>query len=417
MTRITAVTVLVLVLLAPIGGAAIAASQQSMVTLTVTVLDGGDNPISNVELAASWDGGSTEGTTRANGQALIDVPRGADVTIRVSHAIYVRNNPFVLEDAREESVTVRVARRASATLTIVDDEGPVPDAAVRLRKDGEIAAVGSTDQDGDFETGTIEAGDYTINVRKVGYRDLTTTLTIRGDVTEEIQLQSGTVPVTFRVVDRNFDPPRPVTDATITGSGIGTVQTQSNGVQQISAPVNSELTVSVTKDGYRTVDSTIQVEEQPLTVNISTRKLPALSLDLLNSQVVVGQQTRVVVRDQYDAPVDGASVRLDGSQIGTTGDSGEVLVPIDSPGEHTVSASTGDLTTDTHEVFGVRPIPADAAQASNGSDGGSGLPGVSGGVLTLGGTTIHLQSVLIGIVVGIVLLAVTTLWGYGKIRR
>lgn len=411
MTRALPVIALILVVLAPLTAVGLVgdAAAQQEVTVEITVEDRIGNAISDAEIRATWDGGTDEDTTRADGRALIDVPEGAEVTIRVEHASYIRNHPFIIEEAQSESITIPVARKASATITVVDNAGPLPDTVVTFRKEGRVADSGRTNADGEYESQTIEAGEYTVSARQPGYFIERETMTVRGEASRELQLEAGTVAVTFRVLDRNFDPPQPVPGATITGEGIGSVETRSNGIQQISVDVNTELTVEVSSEGYETVRSTVEVGEEDFTVNISTRKLPEISADVLNERVVVGERTRIVVTDQYDAPVRNARVMLDGEQVAQTDSTGVALITIDSPGEHTLSAETEGQTSGQLTVFGVRAMPTD-----DGSPG-SGLGDLSG-VVVLGGTALHLQSVLIGGVLGIIVLVFSTLFVYRRFR-
>jgi len=402
-TTVFAITLVVL-LAGPVG---IASAQQ--VTLTVTVVDQNGNPVSNVELAASWDGGSSQATTRSNGQALIDVEQGADVTIELSHPVYTRNTPYEIEGASSGSITIDVAQKASATVSVRDATGPLKDARIALRQDGRAVAVGITDANGRFSSGVIESGDYTLNVFEEGYYRQTMDLEVDGETTQEVQLEPGTVSVTFKVLDRNFDPARPVPNAVITGDSIGSMKTQQNGVQQASVPVNTEIAVTVTKDGYNTVEQTISLDESNTVINISTRKKETISFEFLNDRVVVGEQVMVEVTGTYGDPVEEAAVFLDGSQVGTTDQNGVVTVTVDSPGEHTLHAETGSLSTDQRTVVGVEPMQPGATTTPSGS-----TPAQAGLMALPGVGQLHPKSVGLGAAIGFVVMLVVI--GYGRFR-
>jgi len=404
-TPATVIAITLVVLLAgPVG---IASAQQ--VTLTVNVVDQNGDPVSNVELTASWDGGSSQATTRSNGQALIDVEQGADVTIELSHPVYTRNTPYEMSEASSGSVTIDVAQKASAAVTVRDATGPLQDARVALRQDGKAVAVGITDANGRFTSGVIESGEYTLNVLEEGYYRQTMDLEVDGETTQEVQLEPGTVSVTFKVLDRNFDPARPVSNAVITGDSIGSMKTQQNGVQQASVPVNTEIAVTVTKDGYNTVEQTISLQESNTVINISTRKKEAISFEFLNDRVVVGEQVMVEVTGTYGDPVEEAAVYLDGSQVGTTDQNGVVTVTVDSPGEHSLHAETGSLSTDQRTVVGVEAIQPDAATTPSAS-----APTQAGLMALPGVGQFHPKSVGIGAAIGIVVMLVVI--GYGRFR-
>lgn len=396
----------VMLLAGPVGTAA---AQQ--VTLTVTVVDQNGDPVKDVELTATWDGGSSTAVTRSNGQALIDVEKGANVTIELDHEFYTRNAPYEIIEASSSEVTIDVARKASASITVRDASGPIKDARVALRQDGKAIAVGLTDANGRFSSGIIEAGDYTLSVLEEGYYQRTTDFAVsEKGATKEVQLEPGTVSVTFHVLDRNFDPPRPVDGATISGDTIGSMRTQQNGVQQASVPVNTEIQISVTKDGYKTVEKTIKLEESDTEINISTRKEEAISFQFLNDRVVAGEQVLVEVTGTYGDPIEDAAVYLDGTQVGTTDKNGVVTVTIDSPGEHTLHAESGRLSTDKRTVVGVKPAVAEPTTTPSES------AAARAGLMAVPGLDqqVHPKSLGIGIAVGVVLMLV--LIGYGRFR-
>ncbi|MFB6360599.1 MAG: PGF-CTERM sorting domain-containing protein, partial [Halobacteriales archaeon] len=137
----------VVLILGSAGGPAVGLASAD-VTLTVTVKTAAGAPVSDAELTASWDGGSTTATTASNGKAFVDVPEGANVTIEVDHPNYVRNSPYTLTNASEQDVTVTVWEKASATVTVADSEGSVEGVRVVFRKAGDIVAVRSSDASG-----------------------------------------------------------------------------------------------------------------------------------------------------------------------------------------------------------------------------------------------------------------------------
>jgi hypothetical protein len=129
-TTVLMVSVLVALASVPAGAAA---NAQGQVTLTVTVVDTNGQPVSGATLNASWDDGNRMGTTRANGQALVDVPRGATVTIDIQSDTCVRNSPYVVEDASGQSVEITVARQGTATVRVRNPQGElVSNSIVRL---------------------------------------------------------------------------------------------------------------------------------------------------------------------------------------------------------------------------------------------------------------------------------------------
>ena len=120
------------------GPTATAATAQSadQVTLTVSVVGQDGDLVSGAELTATWSNGSTTQSTAGNGKAFIDVQRGANVTIELSHPEYIRNFPFIVRNATEQDVTVPSHRQGQVSVAVVDESGNVTDARVILRKNG-----------------------------------------------------------------------------------------------------------------------------------------------------------------------------------------------------------------------------------------------------------------------------------------
>lgn len=330
------------------GGGTAAADQT---TVTVSVVDQSGNPLDDAQVNVSWDGGSNEGVTKNNGEVLLDVPEGADVTVTVERSYYVRNTPLEIEDFDGSDVEVDMARKGDATLVVEDEDGPVADAAVRLFRDGQPFVQNRTDENGEFATGPIEYDDYTLVAFNEGYVRNDTTVEVDGSVEESIEIQEDARLVTLQVNDDHFDPPEPIENATITINGETvtdeTVSTRGNGQIRVDLPVNDEYTVGISKDGYGSVTRTVEVDEESTSLEADIQRIPAISVESAQSRVVVGEQVRVTVTGEYGAPVEGASVTIDGETVGATDSQGQTDVPVDAAGEHTIAATADDLEAET----------------------------------------------------------------------
>ncbi|MFB6069452.1 MAG: hypothetical protein ABEJ76_00400 [Halanaeroarchaeum sp.] len=344
-----------LLVVGAVGGAAsgIAAAQPT-VTLTVSVTTPAGESVDAATLTATWDNGSTTAETASNGKAFVDVPEGADVSIAVDHPDYVRNAPYQVADASERDVSITVYEAARATIAVEDAEGPVDGASVTMAKGGTTVLDAET-TDGTVKTGTIEAGEYDVRVAKPGYYTKTLDVTVENDTTRTIAIERGSVSLVVNVTDDYFDPPRGVAGATAEVGDVGTIKTQSNGVQRISVPVNTRLNVSVTKDGYQTVTRSVDVDESDVTLAVDLARTPALEVDLMSDRVVVGERVLVRVTDEYGDPVPNATVRMNGSAVATTGPEGTATVTVESAGDHAVTVTTDSLTSPAVTVTGVVP--------------------------------------------------------------
>lgn len=358
--------------IAGVAGPAVA-QETELVTLTVTVVDDEGESLGNVGLEATWSadgGGSVAETTRANGQVLLDVPRGADVTITIDDEAYVRNEPFVHEDASTGPVNVTVREAGTATVEVVDAEGAVADAQVRLWRAGTTVVRNRTSAEGTHTSTLIEQGQYHLTVRKSGYLTNRTTVTVDGNVTERVTLSQASRLVTFHVTDDHFDRPRSLTAVAITVGG-NMVTTLSNGEATIRLPVNTDYELEVTKAGYETITPSLSVDEADLQRNVSIQRLDAISVTPEQSQVVVGQSVRVTVTDEYGEPVPNATLSIGGETVGETDAEGEATVSIESGGSVEIAATSGDLAANAS----VQGVAADGETLTGTGDGSGGAQG------------------------------------------
>lgn len=348
--RVRFATLLVCLLVGAMAVPAPVGAQQEMVTLTVTVVDQSDQPVPDVELTATWDGGSTTETTAANGQALVDVPKGADVVVEISHPDYVRNDPYRVADAQSGPVEVPVWRKGSLVVDVTDSEGDVEGARVVVRHYRRVIRTGTTGPDGEYATGPLEFGDYTLTVSKPGYYTAEGSIRITGETRKPMTVESGSVAVNFTVTDPHFDPPRPVGNVELRLDGYGTFDTLQNGEATARLPVNTDLTVTAEKDGYRRVTRDLSINESATSVALSMRRTPTLTLTPVNRRVVAGERVVVEVTNEYDEPATGVAVYRDGSQVGETDDEGELAVVLDDPGNHSLSARAGNVRSESVTV-------------------------------------------------------------------
>lgn len=357
--------VLTIVLLTLLGGAGVVAgtgAAQSQVTLTVTVVDQDGDPLGGIDISATWDdgaGGPSNETTRANGQALIDVPEGANVSLQIHADEYVRNVPYVVENAETESIEVSVSESATATVNAVTADGqPAENARIRLYRNGNYVVDRNAGSNGTITTQPVEEGEYSVIVTKPGFYRNLTTVPVSGETTATVRISEGSVLLRASVVDEHFNDSRPIRDATVrveSDSGFdGTVPTLSDGTAAVSVPVNDRYDVTVTKAGYETVERRVSVAEDETSIDIGIRRTPEITLTPDNRQVVVDANVRFTVTDEYDEPVANATVTRNGTEVGQTDADGEITVTAPTAGNVTFTAAADDLTT-TANVTVFRP--------------------------------------------------------------
>ncbi|SDF90893.1 carboxypeptidase-like regulatory domain-containing protein [Halorientalis regularis] len=366
MNRTTTLLLAVVVVVAAVPAVTAAERTQSdLVTVTVTVENEAGTAVGGAELTATWDGGNRTATTVSNGQALIDVPRGADVDISVQSDDYVRNTPYEVDNAGQESVTITVAEKGFATVRVLDRSGvPVNKAVVQLFHDGETVVNTRTNANGIYQTDAIEQGEYTLRALKERYFTNGTTVEVTGNTSVSTRIETGSVLVTFDVTDDHFDPARPVEGATVSIPKLGdTSQTLADGEATTSVPVNTNFEVEITKERYETVTEQLDVGEERTTLSATIQREEAITLTVSNSQIIVGENVTVDVENEYGTVVEGATVTVDGETVGETNANGELTFSIERSGVNAIRVESGDLS-DSATVEGFSPdegTPEDTA--------------------------------------------------------
>ncbi|WP_430505502.1 carboxypeptidase-like regulatory domain-containing protein [Haloparvum sp. PAK95] len=360
---VTAISVVALLLVSPIAGAG-AATTQDTVTLTVSVETVDGDAVGNADLNATWDGGSAQETTASNGKAFVDVPASADVTIEVDHPDYVRNDPYVVENATARDVTVEVAEKGGLAVVATENNESVADAQVVVRKDGDVVVRGTTNDQGAFDSGVIEQGEYDVSVVKPGYYRETRTVTVDGNVTETVALESGSVELSISVVDDHFEQPEALQGVSVQIGDVASVTTLSNGETSVRVPVNTKLKLRTSKDGYESTTKTVSVRESATDAELAVNRVDALNLTPANERMVAGERLSVTVTDEYGEVVEGVTVTLDGEVVGETEADGTLRFEVSEPGNHTLVATGEGVESSPVRIRAISDEPDATATAT-----------------------------------------------------
>ncbi|MDS0280813.1 PGF-CTERM sorting domain-containing protein [Haloarcula onubensis] len=379
---------LCIVMLVGVVGALPAAvtAQQDQVTVTMTIVDEDGRPVDGgIDVMASWDGGSVNGTTASNGQVLLDVPRGENVSIQIDDDRYVRNIPYTIEDATSESVDVPVADSGTATITVRNTENDtVENARVLLYQSGQYVTDQRTGADGTVTTPRVEQGAYRLTILKAGYFDDRTRIEVGSQTTINQTIEQGEVLLTVAVEDDYFEPPESL-DAAVEIPGFGTLQTGSDGDASTTVAVNTRYDITVTADGYDRAQQTVSVGEDDITRTVSLDRTDEINLTA-QDQVVIGQRVPITATDEYDDPVVGATVTQDGQEVGTTNEDGVVRVRPESAGTVTYTIDDGDTSeTVSIEVFDPDATPTASAPSATPSPTPTATDSPPAGTETSGG--------------------------------
>lgn len=379
------------VALAAGGGLAVAdagAAQADTVTVELQVTNTEGGPVASAGATVEWANGSTEATTRSNGRVLVDVPAGADLDVSVEHPDYVRNVPARAEDvSADQTVDITMHPPATADIEIVDADGPVQNASVRLRRHGQdaTAARGRTGSDGVWTSGEVEAGTYEVRVSRSGYYRVTREMELSGETSETIEIEEGEVTVDLLVRDPTAGGPGTLSadvDVRQDDQRIVSVTTSDAGRRAVALEVNTRYTVRVTREDYGRTTTFLTTGEEREEFAVNVTRLDTISMTAGNEQVVVGENLRVEVTDEYDRPVEGATVTVGGEAAGETDAQGVARVEIPEEGEVQVAASDDGMDAGPATVTGISASQStDTGEQTDDSgdggsdDGGDGTPG------------------------------------------
>jgi len=361
----TLVAVLVVaVCLAPAASAAPVASTEQ-VTITVNVVDESGDPVGGADVTVTYGDTEESGQTFSNGKVFFDVEAGADVTVDAEADGLALNSPKTVADVDGSTeVELRMYPSATAAITVQDGDGrAIEGARVELGKADEptAAVTGETAANGTFVATNVEEGEYTVRVRSEGYYRTETSLRVANRAGKTVSLEAGTVNVEFRTIEGHFEDDRPLSANVVLfedGEQLLNLSTGTSGVRSVGVDVNTQYRVVVKKPGYEEATATFTTGESDSSVRYAINRTPSLSIAAENTQVVTGQSVRVTATDEYDEPVEGASVLVGGESVAETGADGTATVTIDADGEVNVTAVSGTLEATT-TVEGVEPGEAE----------------------------------------------------------
>ncbi|ERG98507.1 MAG: hypothetical protein J07HQX50_02547, partial [Haloquadratum sp. J07HQX50] len=204
-----------------------------------------------------------------------------------------------------------------------------------------------------------------------------------------LSLEPGGVTYEFRITDPHFDPVRPVEDAVISIPDVGDFRTLGDGRTVARVPVNTEVDISVTKQGYQEVKRAVNISEERGNITFEISRTPQFIIQSGNERVIAGEKVGVTVTNAYGEPAEDVVVRRNGQRIGRSDENGDMQVEIPEAGEFTLTAGTGSLSSEDLTVIGVNPSRTDteAATPTPTSTGGSSgfVPGLgfSVGIISL----------------------------------
>ena len=371
---------------AAVAAGGVVGQQADPVTLTVAVADQDGDALGGVTVEAAWETesgetGTASGTTASNGNVLLDVPEGASVELDVDDDTYVRNRPLRIDNATARDVDLGVTRSGTALVSVVDGQNrSQADARVTVREDGRTVDRGETAAAAPTGRARLARGAYEVLVVNPWSFEPPRAVTGGENNEPEIATDRAPPPLAARPFAAPFAPPMPIEAGAVRASSSvfdGRVSV-TEGTASLTVPVNALYTVEVVKEGYEPSVERVRVRESPVSANATAQRSAALSVSAANEAVIVGETTRVTVRNAYDEPVAGATVEVDGEVVGETDDRGELELPIRTAGDRTVVARNDDATADPITVTGVEQSEEPVGNDSDDEGAGSGGDGSGG---------------------------------------
>ncbi len=377
---IALVAVAVIAVAIGVGAGTVAAQSDDRVVLEVELTKSDDGSLGNATVTAQWDNNEASTTSLVDGVARMEVPRDEDLTIQITHEEYIRNHPIEAEDYEGDRIETTLYPKAEATIEVVDSEGALQNATVRMwkRSANRLAANGMTGTDGTFETPVIEAGSYNVEVTRPGYTSVRTELQVDNETTETILLTSDSADVDVRTRDAVLNESIGV-DVRVTSGGetIRTAQTSADrGILTLSLPVNTDYTISFSKDGYESVNRSLDLEEDDRELTTNMTRIPELVVSPDNDNIVVNETLRVTVTDEYERPIANATVSL-GDETVETDEDGEAVLNATTAGQFNLTAEKSGQTAGPVRITVVDPN-------SSGIGGQFGLVVLGGAIALVG---------------------------------
>lgn len=358
--------------------------EQQFVEAEIIVEDRSENPLSDIMVTAEWgEGETTSDTTTSGGRVLLDVPEDSEVefTVNDTDDDFVRNHQPVRigPDDIDEQIEIQMAPRGQVRFSVVDtNDNPVEETQIQLthEDDSRTVDIVSTDEDGRATVSGIEQRMYDVRTFRPGYNDTEQTLELTGQQqSEEIEIESNRVDIDFTVLDDHFEEPRPLEGATVniraTRSTAGErfdespISTDEDGQTRARVPVNNEYEVTVDLDGYQETTSTLDLGEEPTSLELQTQLTPSISINQLQNAIVVGQPTQVTITNAYQEPVEDAMVSLNGETVGQTDAQGQTVFNITQAGDNTIEATYEGLEASAT----LRGVDPDAGSENDTADG------------------------------------------------
>lgn len=222
----------------------------------VTMKIDSETTISNADIQARFTSITGEGTiSRANVAA-------SNVTLsRKPNTLTGSFTPSYTNESRD--VLIRVHEKNSTSTR-------VQDATVTINSSSTSSRSGTTNSNGEVTFSNVAPGNYTITVKRSGFTDYSSTITVINNTNNEFQIPltpEAVYSVTFIVRDAASTSTR-IQGARVSISGFSPLLTQANGEVIFNSVPNGNYTYTVSKAGFQDTNGSISVSNNNTSITI-----------------------------------------------------------------------------------------------------------------------------------------------------
>lgn len=224
------------------------------------------------------------------------------------------NPPLDIDVAQMEEPEKGTTSTYSVSFTVVDGNGS-PISGAQIMINGKTL---TTDAQGKATT-ALAAGTYFYSATKTGYNFVNGSLTVSGDISRTITMNSSSFTVTVIVKNESGDP---ITGAYVTGIGSGGQTTDAEGKATFTGISAGTYNIVATATGY---------EQTSLAVTVKSNQQVRITMPKLRLYTV-----NVLVTDTDGNSIEGAVIKGIGSG-GVTGSDGRATIANVLAGSYTIT--------------------------------------------------------------------------------
>jgi len=241
-----------------------------LASLQGLVVDGDTGiALSDIEIHLVSDENRTF-TTSGDGKFFFEGLRNGSYTLYIADSNYAPLQTILNFSGNDIDLgTLRLNKNINATVSTLT--GVIKDKQTGEPIEGAVIKVedkqSTTDSAGAYTISTIEAGSYVVSISKVGYLQNERTVNIPANTILYYNTSLNTIDFTIeatvkgQVIDKNTTSPLVGVQVALQGASSQSITTTANGTFSFSRLGQGDYLLTLSKAGYRSITSSIQVNE------------------------------------------------------------------------------------------------------------------------------------------------------------